>query len=468
MATIFNDPASDHISAAPSQQQRLFTPHQRILLWLACSAIFFEAFDVSIVNLALPVIATDLRIPLASTQWIQTLYLLSYGGFLLLGGRLCDFYGSKRIFLTGMLLFGVASATATLSYQLTPLLLARAGQGIGAALSMPGGISLLTRHFKEGQQRQTAFGIFGAFAAVGFAGGLALGGMIASFFNWHWIFGINVPVIGAVLAAGYFFIPNSLTNNGAPVSVLTACWLTASLLLFCYGVHESPRLGWRLIPCLLAATASGMALLRYDRRQAQPFFGSGIYLTPAAYKALGASFILGANFLGFVFIGTLSLYELLHWNIRSTGLLLFPYSIGSALVSKFLLPRLFRQMSVRQVGLLSMSCLLAGSLLLAAGIYTHGLVYFLVALFLVNSVCIAIGYPALTILSLTGVAPAQQGMAAGLQSSIYSIGTGIGLSLIGLSLQAFSHYSSEIQLISACGGVTILCGVALLLLRQRA
>ena len=172
-------------SRISGHERHLFSPQQRILLWLACSAIFFEAFDVSIVNLAIPVIAADLRISLAATQWVQTVYLLSFGGFLLLGGRLCDYAGSKRIFMAGMFLFGTASAIALVSHHISLLLLARAAQGIGAALAMPGGISLLARHFEEGPPRQTAIGIFGAFAAVGFAGGLALGGLIASFFNWH-------------------------------------------------------------------------------------------------------------------------------------------------------------------------------------------------------------------------------------------------------------------------------------------
>src|ERR1700748_1840215 len=184
-----------------------FTPGQRILLWLACSAIFFQAFDVSVVNLSLPLMASGLGVTLASAQWVQTLYLLSFGGFLLLGGRLCDYAGSRMVFLAGIGLFGGASALGYFGQHLWTLLPARAGQGIGAALAMPAGISLLSRHFRAGEQQQTAFGIFGAFAAVGFAGVLALGGMIATLLDWHWIFGINIPVIAVVLLAGGRFIP---------------------------------------------------------------------------------------------------------------------------------------------------------------------------------------------------------------------------------------------------------------------
>jgi len=447
----------------------LFSFQQRILLWLACSAIFFEAFDVSIVNLALPLIATDLHIPPASAQWIQTVYLLSFGGFLLLGGRLCDYAGSRFIFLMGMLIFGGASALAWFSHHLWLLLPARAGQGIGAALAMPAGISLLSRYFKEGEPQRAAFGIFGAFAAIGFAGGLALGGVIASLTNWHWIFGINVPVIGLVVGTGYFFIPRETVAIRQPLNGWMAGWLTITLLLFCYCIHESAQLGWKVLPLLLAAVLSGLLMRSFDRQQDRPFFGRGVYPSPASnrtYRALGAFTLLGASFLPFVFICTLSLYETMGWDILSTGMLLFPYSIASALVSRYLLPRLFQRLKVVQVGFLAMGCLLLGDGLLVAGIYTHLLVFYLGALLLVNSIGIAIGYPAFTLLALAGVQPDKQGIAAGLQSSLNTIGTGIGISLTGLCLQSFSQGGAAMPLVAGCGMIGLLCGVSLWLLRR--
>lgn len=306
---------------------------------------------------------------------------------------------------------------------------------------------------------------------MGFAGGLALGGMIASLFNWHWIFGINVPVIVLVVITGFSFIPREEERRpeGArsPLNRWTACWLTATLLLFCYCVHESVELGWRTIPFLLAALLSGLFLQRFDRRQAQPFFEPGVYSSPAAYRALAVFSLLGASFLPFVFITTLSLFQTMGWDILSTGLLLFPYSIGSALVSRLLLPLLFRRMGVVRVGLLAMVCLLAGDGLLAAGICTHRLGFYLLALLLVNSVCIAIGYPAFTLLSLSGVPPAKQGIAAGLQSSLYTVGTGMGLSLTGLCLQSFSRGPAGTSLLAGCGMIGILCGAGLWLLVQK-
>ncbi|HVU57959.1 MAG TPA: MFS transporter [Puia sp.] len=439
---------------------------QRAILWLACSAVFFEAFDVSIINLALPLIADDMHISIAHAQWVQTLYLLSFGGFLLLGGRLCDYAGSKRIYLLGMLIFAGASALAFFSYDLAPLLAARTAQGIGAALAIPGAISLLGRHFEEGRPRQTAMGIFGAFAAVGFAGGLALGGMIATFYNWHWVFGINIPVILPVLFISYFLIPHQKMDTKTPLSPLTACWLTATLLLGCYSIHELPALGWKGIPLLTLSIVSGLVLLRWDRRQTHPFFGTRSFSSTAGVRAIGASLILGASFLSFVFLSTLGLFEVMRWDTRSIGLLLFPYSIGSALISKFILPWLFARMRVSQVALLALTCMVVGLLLLLAGIEGRQLIWFLVALFLVNSFCISIAYPSLTILALTDVPSARQGIAAGLQSATYSIGSSVGLSLVGLCLQTSGIEISPAQISLTCMVIALLCAAGPLLLAR--
>lgn len=438
---------------------------QKVILYLACAAIF-EAFDVSVVNLSLPIISDSMGGTLTQMQWVQTIYLLSFGGFLILGGRLCDFAGSRNIYLVGMLLFGAASALAASTIHLIPLLLARGGQGIGAALAMPAGMSLLAKYFPEDAGRQRAFGIFGAFAAIGFASGLALGGVIASLFDWHWIFGINVPVIALVLLVGYRCIPKEEAQRSVPLNLPVACWLTATLLVLCYGIHESPHIGWWAAVTTVVSIISLLILLSYDRKQEHPFFAADIYTERTAIRAVGSSFILGATFLSYVFICTLGLFELKHFGVREAGLLLFPYSIGSALVSKFLLPVLLRKWQAIRTGFFAMASLLAGIILLMAGIWTGNILFYLFSLLLVNSICIAIAYPTFTILSLSGVPEHRQGIAAGLQSTIYSIGTGIGISFIGLFMQLFAGQGTGAALISAAILLAVLCGWSLFLLRR--
>lgn len=294
------------------------------LLWLACSAIFFEAFDVSVVNLALPLMAADLHIPLATAQWVQTIYLLTFGGFLLLGGRLSDHYGSAVIFIAGMSLFACASALGYVSRDIRWLLPARAGQGIGAALAMPAGISLLSRYF-SGERQQWAFGIFGAFAAVGFAGGLAIGGLIATLADWHWIFGVNVPVIALVVVVAWRHIPRpERPGGGAPPNAWMAAWLTLTVLVLSGAVQEAARLGWWTLPCVAGSLLSGLWLWRVDRRLSRPFFGTRVYVSREAYRGLAAFALLGAGFLPFVFTCTLGLGVCLGQGTLAKGLWLFP------------------------------------------------------------------------------------------------------------------------------------------------
>jgi MFS family permease len=256
-------------------------------------------------------------------------------------------------------------------------------------------------------------------------------------------------------------------NAAASLGPLTACWLTATLLLCCYSIHELNTLGWRALPLLAIVCISGAALLRHDRKQPHPFFAVRIFTSPAGYRALGASLILGASFLSFIFLCTLSLFDVMHWGVQAIGLLMFPYSIASALVSKFILPRLFARMKVTDVALLAMVCLIIGLLLLVTGIESHQLIWFLVALFLVNSFSISIGYPSLTILSLTDVPSARQGIAAGLQSATYSMGSSVGLSLVGLCLQSSALQTASTQISLTCMVIMGICCIAPALLTQR-
>lgn len=366
-----------------------------------------------------------------------------------------------------MFVFGASSALAFISHSFPLLLLARASQGIGAALAIPGSISLLSRYFSEGSQRQNAIGTFGAFAAVGFAGGLAGGGLIASVLDWHWIFGVNVPVLLPVWLAGYFLIPREEVLAKGSLNLLKASWLTATLLLICYTIHQLPLLGRTLWPCLLTALLSGALFLMDDRRQRRPFFSRGLYPSGHGYRALAASSILGACFLGFIFLVTAGFYQVLQWDARATGLLFFPYSIASAGVSRFLLPVLFKRLGIAGVAQLSLVLLLAGILLLLTGIGTGQLVYFLLALFLVNSLAIAIGYPALSILSLSDVPTDRQGIAAGLQAAIYTTGTGVGLSLIGLCLLSVTEGPMALGLSLPCMVMALLSAFGVLLLAAK-
>jgi MFS family permease len=413
------------------------TNKKTLILLLGCATIFFEAFDVSVVNLSLVTISRSLEITITEAQWLQTVYLVSFGGFLLLGGRLCDNLGAKRVYLFGMFVFGACSLAAAISVNMPVILLARGGQGFGAAMAMPAAITVLTTTFDEAAERNRAMGIFGSFAAFGFGLGLACGGMITRYCNWHWIFGINVPVFVLILVAAYRWLPRSFVPEKQRMNILSSAWLCLSLLLACFSIHELPRLGWYGAAGICTAGLSVYAMLHFDLRSPNPFFKKSL-VTRENSKALAASLLLGACFLSYVFLATNVLMRNFHLDSGDAGFILFPFSMVSALVSSYFLPKLFAKIGVRGTAILAMItvCIAAG--LLAWAVHVNCLPLVLFSLLCMNSFAIAIGYPSLAILALNGVSPENRGSTAGLQSCLYTIGSSIGLSITCLCLQLSS------------------------------
>ncbi len=178
-------PVAEPQSLERSWQERTY---RSLTLVVVSLAIFLDALDVSIVTIALPNIQRDLQLTTTQLQWVPGIYVLTYAGFQLLGGRAADLLGRRRIFLLGATLFGLASFTAGLAHSGWLLILARGGQGIGAALTFPAAVSILTTTFAEGAERNKALSVFGAIGAAGLTGGVILGGVVTTFLNWHWVF----------------------------------------------------------------------------------------------------------------------------------------------------------------------------------------------------------------------------------------------------------------------------------------
>jgi MFS family permease len=179
------------------------------LLAVVSAAIFFDALDLSITQIALPSIQASLRVATSTLPWVATAYVVTYGGFLLLGGRASDLLGARRVFLTGLTVFGAASLVCGLAGSAVVLLLARAVQGVGAALTVPAAVAILAMTFVDERARTKAFGVFAAAAASGFSAGLVLGGLLTSGLSWRWIFLTKVPAVALTLLAALPAIPSS-------------------------------------------------------------------------------------------------------------------------------------------------------------------------------------------------------------------------------------------------------------------
>src|SRR5438876_5331139 len=229
-------------------------------LALIVAAQFMVILDIAIVNVALPSIKTDLHFSQANLQWVITAYAILFGGVLLLGGRLADLLGRRRLFVAGLALFIVSSLLSGLAWSEGSLIAFRALQGLGGALLAPAALSMLMTTFAEGRERNIALGIWGAASGSGGAAGVLLGGLLTSYLNWSWVFFINVPVGIAVIAAAPLLLAESRGQGHRHFDVAGATSVTAGVMLLVYAMTRATQEGWGSIPTL-SLLGSSVALL---------------------------------------------------------------------------------------------------------------------------------------------------------------------------------------------------------------
>src|SRR6187549_1812440 len=239
-------------------------PHRWQALALVCTAMFMTVLDVSIVNVALPSIGESLDFSRENLQWVITAYAITFGGFLLLGGRAADLFGRRRVFLVGVVVFTVASFLCGLANSETMLIAARALQGLGAAIISPAALSIVMTTFEEGAERNKALGIWGALGGAGAAVGVLAGGVLTKYLGWEWIFFVNVPVGALVLVLTPRIVPES-RREGAERSydVLGAVLVSGGLALFVYTISRAPDVGWGSARTILLLIASGALLIGF-------------------------------------------------------------------------------------------------------------------------------------------------------------------------------------------------------------
>src|SRR6478735_274573 len=234
-------------------------PRRWKALAVVCAAFFMTILDVSIVNVALPSIGTSLDFSRENLQWVLTAYAITFGGFLLLGGRAADLFGRRRVFLVGVVVFTLASLLCGLAGSETVLIGARALQGFGAAIISPAALSIVMTTFEEGAERNKALGIWGALGGAGAAVGVLAGGVLTKYFGWEWIFFVNVPVGVIAFLLAPRFVRESKSTRETSQDVAGAITVTAGLALLVYAVSKAPDHGWGSAWTLLRlAVAAGL------------------------------------------------------------------------------------------------------------------------------------------------------------------------------------------------------------------
>ncbi len=438
------------------------TISRRTIVLLAVStAILFEALDIAIVNLAMPLIQKDFALTGESVQWIQTLYVLFYGGFLIVGGKLSDVVGRKLVFLIGAGLFLLTSLGAALSTSLPMLCVFRAIQGLGAAFVMPAAFSIITNTFTEAHERNRALGIFGSFAAIGSGSGLSLGGIIATFFGWKWVFFINVPVIGLSMLFSYLYIQkDDSPHDRKSADYLTGILLTLSIVMLTYLVHTVRHLADDLMEVVIMLALIGIFTVIISRRSKSEnaLIKFSIFNTPSTRIGNLVMFMMGAFFTGYLFMISMVFQTYMHFTAAEAGLVLFPFSVLSAVVSKSILPRLLRRISVEACAILGMSLMFVGGLTLSlAVISNYNLLFILLSIACVTGTGIAVCFLSLNVIALRDIPEAHHGVASSFINTCFFFGGGLGLSILSLFISESNPVVATIVLtLYALPGAVIL------------
>jgi EmrB/QacA subfamily drug resistance transporter len=403
-------------------------------LALIVTAQFMVILDVAIVNVALPSIKSDLDFSQANLQWVISAYAIMFGGVLLLGGRLADVLGRRRLFLAGLTLFAASSLLCGLAWSETSLIGFRALQGLGGALLAPAALSLLMTIFAEGRERNLALGIYGAASGSGAAVGVLLGGVLTSYLSWSWVFFINVPVGLAAIA----LTPLLLSDDRAAATaarhfdVRGAVSVTGGLMLLVYATTRATIDGWGapLTIALFAASAALVfAFVVFELRSPSPLLPMRIFRSPTLTGANAAMAIVGGVAFSEFFLLTLYLQDVLHYSAMESGVAFTGFALAVVVVSNV------AQAVVTRVGV--RPTLTAGLLMSALSVAwltrlpVEGHYFWdLFPAFVLGGAGMGLSFVPVTIASLTGVQRSDAGVASGLINTSRQIGGAVALAAV--------------------------------------
>jgi EmrB/QacA subfamily drug resistance transporter len=413
----------------------LSTPRAKNLaLLLLAMTQFVVVIDASIVNVALPSIGAHLHFSRDDLTWVVNSYTLTFGGFLLLGGRMADLLGRRRMFMLGLVVFSLASLGGGLAQSEAWLIAARAVQGLGAAIVSPAALSIITTTFADGAERNRALGIWGAVAGAGGAAGVLLGGILTSGLSWRWVLFVNVP-IGLIAAA---LAPRTLVESrrgdaGSTFDIPGAVTVTAGLALLVYAVVDAVNVGWgstRTIACLIAAVLLLIAFVVIELRENDPLMPFSIFRLRTLRGANIVGLLIGMSLFSMFFFISLYLQDVMRYTPIKTGLAYLPLAVGiivSAGVASQLVTRLGFKIP-----------LTIGMILIAAALFwfaqvpaPHGsYLPDILGPSLLAAVGLGFAFVPVTIAAVTGTEPQEAGLASGLINTSQQIGGALGLAIL--------------------------------------
>jgi EmrB/QacA subfamily drug resistance transporter len=417
--------------AAPGSA--LATKHGRLILVLLCSVAFLDFVDASIVGVALPAIRTDLHSSVQGLQWIPSGYLLTYGGFMLLGGRAADLLGRRRILVAGTALIGIASLLGGIAGNEGLLVSARLLQGLGAAMMLPAALSILTTTFSEPADRHKALGVWGGVGGLASAAGVLLGGVLTDGFGWRWVFFVNPIACIPVLVGIYRLLPaDRPARLTAKFDAVGAMLVTGAMLLLVFTLVKAPDQGWGSQRTLIEFACVVVLLVLFvanEQRSADPLLPFAIFRVRGLVAADATQLIAFAGFLAMFFFLTLYMQNVLGYSPMQTGGAYLPLCVGVG-VAAGVAAQLVGRIGTRPV-------IVAGCLIAAGGLFYLSLIRVhgsYLADLLPGTLIVSFGLGAVFVGVATaanaGVAAEQAGLAAALLNASQQIGGALGLAIL--------------------------------------
>jgi EmrB/QacA subfamily drug resistance transporter len=410
---------------------------------LLAVSFFMTIVDLAIVNVALPTIGQKLQFSEANLQWVVTAYGLTFGGFLLLGGRAADLLGRRRVLMIGLAVFTAASLGCGLATTDSFLIAMRGVQGLGAAIILPAALSIVMDMFQEGAERNKALGIWGGIGASGATVGLIAGGVLTRYAGWEYIFYLNVPIGAVSLLLAPRVVPESkLATARRRYDPFGAITVTGGLLLLVYAFSEAPQVGWgaaRTVIELAVSAALLVAFLAIETRVEAPLMPLGIFRLKTLAGANAVGLLLGGSFFAYIFVGTLYMQQVLGYSALKTGLAWLATSITSVAFAG-LSQALVTRGSVKLVMAMGMALIGGGLLWTTQAPVDGGFWRNLVGPFVVTGLGTAFAFIPISIAGLAGVARHEAGLASGLLNTSQQLGGAIGVAVA--STVAASHFKT--------------------------
>jgi EmrB/QacA subfamily drug resistance transporter len=411
--------------------------HARDRRWIAlallCVAQFVVVLDASIVNVALPTIGEALDFSESNLPWVVNAYVLTFGGFLLLGGRLADLLGRRRVFMFGLVLFALASLAGGLAGSSGQLIAARAVQGLGAAILSPAALSIVATTFRDGAERNKALGVWGAVAGSGGAAGVLLGGILTEGLGWEWVLWVNVPIGIAAAAIAPTLIAESREETGSRhFDVAGAVTITLGLSALVFGLLDAEEAGWGSAQTILTFVASALLLAAFvavERRSRAPLVPFSIFRVRTITGANVVGVLIGASLFSMFFFISLYMQQVLGYSPIHAGLSYLPLAV-SIMVSAGLASALVTKVGFKPILATGMA-LIAIGLVWFSQISVHG--SFLADILgpsLFAAVGLGFSFVPVTIAAVSGIEDREQGLASGLINTSQQVGGALGLAIL--------------------------------------